>query len=116
MVWACSVEWSEEGDGTMGDTTQLVKELSLKRMVLSDVPGVIEVLKDEGPPSKPLKFTLEYRHHGDMKEDFFIEENHLNLLFKVCGELDDLKFKVEQMDQNITLLLALFSSQAQHHL
>jgi hypothetical protein len=33
----------------------------------------------------------------------------VKLIFEVIGEVVDLKFKVEQLDNKITLLLALFS-------
>jgi hypothetical protein len=97
------VEWYEEEVGIVGDVAQMVTASLLKSMGLS-APGGTVVSKESGSPSKPGQFQEEDSYHNDKFGDSFVEVDELKLLFEVCGE---------QLDQKITLLLALYSIQAQ---
>jgi hypothetical protein len=67
------------------------------------------VLKEGGGSLSTLANSIGGHCHDGETMKFGLKEDHLKLLFEVRGEVADLKFKVEQLDQNITMLLALCS-------
>jgi len=66
-------------------------------------------------PSKPMNFLLEDRSYAESTHNFFLEENHLEILFKVYSEVADIKFRIDQLDQKFFLSLALCSSPSKKH-
>jgi hypothetical protein len=61
------------------------------------------------PSAQPEHSSPEDVHTTEETKVFRLTEDQLNLLFKVQGEFVDLCFKIEQMDNKISLLLALCS-------
>jgi hypothetical protein len=60
-----------------------------------------------GLPSGPLKAPLDNWRPDDSPSNFCSKEEHLQLLFEVRSEVEDLKFRIEQLDKRISLLLVL---------
>lgn len=92
IVWGCRVEWVEEMEVPRGEFEVHCEAKSKYRNEKKSLPP-------EGSPKMiPCEDCIE-------PTECRLAEEHLKLIFEVRGEVDVLKFKVEQLDAKLSLPL-----------
>jgi hypothetical protein len=115
LSWGCWIEWEEEG--------VISKEESLQQHNLRchffmapplaniTMHAQAEIMYNDHP-SSPVAIPRHIGdHHPSIVENCHWVTANMGLIFEFCGEVADIKYQIEQLDQKVNLLLALQS----HH-